>query len=67
MGGWGSYEGLPTVTAAVRNVWWGNMAVRTGTFRNAGGFRADFGKRGSIAEPEDTDLCVRMAATTGGR
>jgi GT2 family glycosyltransferase len=62
----GSYEGLPTLTAPVRNVWSGNMAVRTEIFRSVGGFRADFGKRGDAAQPEDTDLCIRMAAS-GGR
>lgn len=63
----GSYQGLPTVVAPVRNVWAGNMAVRTDVFRKVGGFRCDFGKRGSSNEPEDTDLCIRMAAAEGGR
>jgi GT2 family glycosyltransferase len=62
-----SYEGMPTSTAPVRNVWAGNMAVRTEAFRAVGGFRTDFGKRGSSSEPEDTDLCIRMAAATNGR
>jgi glycosyltransferase involved in cell wall biosynthesis len=62
----GSYEGLPMLTAPVRNVWSGNMAVRTDIFRSVGGFRADFGKRGDVPQPEDTDLCIRMAAS-GGR
>lgn len=62
----GSYVGLPTLTAQVRNVWSGNMAVRTDIFRSVGGFRADFGKRGAAPQPEDTDLCIRMAAS-GGR
>ncbi|MDT5194378.1 MAG: hypothetical protein QOH20_1132 [Mycobacterium sp.] len=62
----GSYQGLPTVTAPIRNVWSGNMAVRTNEFRAVGGFRTDFGKRGSIPQPEDTDLCIRMAAASGG-
>ena len=62
----GSYAGLPTQTASVRNVWSGNMAVRTDVFRQVGGFRTDFGKRGSIPQPEDTDLCIRIAEATGG-
>jgi glycosyltransferase involved in cell wall biosynthesis len=62
----GSYEGLPMSTAPVRNVWSGNMAVRTDIFRSVGGFRADFGKRGGAPQPEDTDLCIRMTAS-GGR
>lgn len=63
----GSYEGLPVVTAPVRNVWSGNMAVRTKAFREVGGFRTNLGKLGSTPEPEDTDLCIRMAAACGGR
>jgi GT2 family glycosyltransferase len=63
---WGAYEGLPTVTAPVRNVWSGNMAVRTDAFRKLGGFRTYFGKCRSTSQPEDTDLCMRMAAATGG-
>jgi GT2 family glycosyltransferase len=64
-----SYQGQPTVTAPVRNVWSGNMAMRTETFRNVGGFRTDFGKGASFknATVEDTDLCIRMAAAAGGR
>ncbi|MFG1931676.1 glycosyltransferase family 2 protein [Mycobacterium sp. NPDC048908] len=61
----GSYEGLPILTAPVRNVWSGNMAVRTDVFRSVGGFRNDFGKRGDAPQPEDTDLCIRMAAAGG--
>jgi GT2 family glycosyltransferase len=63
----GSYTGLPTQTTSVRNVWSGNMAVRTDVFRRVGGFRTDFGKRGSLSQPEDTDLCIRMAQTAGGQ
>lgn len=62
----GSYTGLPMLTAEVRNVWSGNMVVRTDVFRSVGGFRVDFGKRGDAPQPEDTDLCIRMAAS-GGR
>ncbi|MCV7152504.1 glycosyltransferase family 2 protein [Mycolicibacterium pyrenivorans] len=57
----GAYAGMPTVTSQVRNVWSGNMAVRTAAFRTVGGFRTDFGKRGAVSQPEDTDLCLRMA------
>ncbi|PXX03209.1 glycosyltransferase family 2 protein [Mycolicibacterium moriokaense] len=61
----GSYLGLPTETAPIRNVWSGNMAVRTDEFRGVGGFRTEFGKHGSISQPEDTDLCIRMSDATG--
>jgi GT2 family glycosyltransferase len=60
----GAYEGMPTATAPVRNVWSGNMAVRTDALRQVGGFRADFGKRGSIPQPEDTDFCIRVSDAT---
>lgn len=62
-----AYEGLPTTTSEIRNVWSGNMAVRTSPFRQVGGFHNSFGKRGSIPRPEDTDLCIRLSSTTGGR
>lgn len=62
----GSYHGLPTTTSVIRNVWSGNMAVRTAAFRAVGGFRTDFGKRGAASQPEDTDLCIRMALASGG-
>lgn len=61
------YRGMPVVTTPVRNVWAGSMAVRVEQFRGVGGFRVDFGKVGSRSQPEDTDLCVRIAGATGGR
>jgi peptidoglycan/xylan/chitin deacetylase (PgdA/CDA1 family)/GT2 family glycosyltransferase len=53
----------------VRNVWGGNMLVRRASFLEAGGFRAGFGKRGNVSQPEDTELCIRMSARaqTGAR
>ncbi|WP_051574815.1 glycosyltransferase family 2 protein [Mycobacterium sp. URHB0044] len=63
----GSYLGLPTETAPIRNVWSGNMAVRTAEFRAVSGFRTDFGKQGSVSQPEDTDLCIRMSEATAKR
>lgn len=63
----GAYEGMPTVTSEVRNVWSGNMAVRTVAFQAIDGFRTDFGKRGKASQPEDTDLCIRMSRVSGGR
>jgi glucosyl-dolichyl phosphate glucuronosyltransferase len=57
-----SYRGMPTVESPVRNVWSENMAVRTDVFRAVGGFRTGFGKVGTSSRPEDTDLCIRMAA-----
>jgi GT2 family glycosyltransferase len=61
-----SYRGMPTVQSAVRNVWSENMAVRAEVFNAVGGFREDFGKVGNRNSPEDTDLCIRMAASVPG-
>jgi len=60
------HDGMPVSTTVVRNVWSGNMAVRTRVFRRIGGFRTDFGKVGSASRPEDTDLCIRAARASGG-
>jgi GT2 family glycosyltransferase len=63
-----SYTGMPGATAPIRNVWSENMAVRRSAFESVGGFSADFGKVGRTSRPEDTDLCIRTAASTpGGR
>ncbi len=62
----GSYAGLPTTTAPVRNVWSASMAVRRETFLAVGGFRVGFGKLGNRNRPEDTELCLRMSGTGGG-
>lgn len=59
-----SHAGLPTIPAPVRNVWSENMAVRREAFESVGGFRSGFGKVGSTSRPEDTDLCIRVAAAT---
>ena len=61
-----SFRGMPTVQSTVRNVWSENMAVRTSEFNAVGGFRAGFGKIGSRSRPEDTDLCIRLAASVPG-
>jgi GT2 family glycosyltransferase len=61
----GSYPGLPTTAAPVRNVWSAGMVVRREAFLAVGGFRTAFGKVGDRMRPEDTELCLRMAATGG--
>jgi glucosyl-dolichyl phosphate glucuronosyltransferase len=61
------YKGMPSRNAEVRNVWSGNMAVRTDAFRQVRGFRTDFGKVGLASSPEDTDFCIRAARATGKR
>ncbi|WJK34794.1 glycosyltransferase [Solwaraspora sp. WMMA2065] len=63
----GSYAGQPVRPGPVRNVWSASMAVRRDAFLTAGGFRTGFGKVSNRARPEDTELCLRMAAVTGGQ
>jgi hypothetical protein len=60
-----SYQGMPERAQPVRNVWAGNMAIRSSAFEAIGGFREDFGKVGDVARPEDTDLCLRAAGDRG--
>jgi GT2 family glycosyltransferase len=62
----GSYAGLPTRTAPIRNVWSASMVVRRDVFIAVGGFRVGFGKLGDQNRPEDTELCLRMSALHGG-
>jgi GT2 family glycosyltransferase len=62
----GSYTGMPTSMAPIRNVWSASMIVRRDTFMKVGGFRTGFGKLGDQNRPEDTELCLRMSAVGGG-
>jgi GT2 family glycosyltransferase len=62
----GSYAGMPTTTAQIRNVWSASMMVRRDTFMAVGGFRTGFGKLGGQNRPEDTELCLRMSSLAGG-
>lgn len=57
-----SYSGLPKEPTAMRNVWTSAMLVKRSAFEEVGGFREDFGKIGNRSLPEDTDLCLRIAA-----
>ncbi|MGK5682113.1 glycosyltransferase [Actinoplanes sp. URMC 104] len=61
-----SYAGMPTSVAEIRNVWSASMMVRRDAFLRVGGFRAGFGKLGDRNRPEDTELCLRISAETGG-
>jgi cellulose synthase/poly-beta-1,6-N-acetylglucosamine synthase-like glycosyltransferase len=61
-----SHTGLPTEPTAVRNVWTCAMLVKRSAFEVVGGFREDFGKIGNKSLPEDTDLCLRIAAQQEG-
>jgi hypothetical protein len=59
-----SYSGLPSEPTAVRNVWTSAMLVKRSAFEVVDGFREDFGKIGNKSLPEDTDLCLRIAAVS---
>jgi glucosyl-dolichyl phosphate glucuronosyltransferase len=61
---------FPTATrrpTPARNVWSASMAVRREAFERIGGFLVGFGKLGNRARPEDTEMCLRLAAESGGR
>lgn len=60
-----SYRGQSA--GEIRNAWAENMAVRTAEFWAVGGFREGFGKLASTSRPEDTELCLRLAAAHQGR
>ena len=49
----------------VRNVWSGSMMVDRQAFQAVQGFREDLCKVGQAAEPEDTELCLRLSHTYG--
>lgn len=62
-----SFSEAPEAPREIRNVWSVTMAVRRSAFEAVGGFEAGFTKVGDRARPEDTDLCLRMTRTSGGR
>jgi GT2 family glycosyltransferase len=67
--GWVIGATLPATSPepySIRNVWAASMIVRREIFVAVGGFRPDFGKVGEVSEPEDTELCLRMARTAPG-
>jgi glucosyl-dolichyl phosphate glucuronosyltransferase len=63
----GSFPATGAAPVPARNVWSASMAVRRDAFDAVGGFRVGFGKVGARSRPEDTELCLRLAAATGGR
>jgi glucosyl-dolichyl phosphate glucuronosyltransferase len=60
-------HGNPPGRTGVRNVWSASMALRREAFLAAGEFRVGFAPRGDGTGLEDTDLCLRMSRTAGGR
>lgn len=49
----------------VRNVWSGSMLVNRVAFQAVNGFREDLSKVGGMAQPEDTELCLRLSNAYG--
>jgi GT2 family glycosyltransferase len=49
----------------VRNVWAGSMMVDSSAFQTVNGFREDLSKVGLLAQPEDTELCLRISRAFG--
>jgi glucosyl-dolichyl phosphate glucuronosyltransferase len=62
-----SAEAAASAVTTVRNVWSASMALRREAFEAAGAFRVGFAPRGDGTGLEDTDLCLRMSRTAGGR
>ena len=56
-----TYVGMPRQSAKVRNLIAANMSVRKDMFLEMGGFRKNFGKVGVRPQPEETELCIRLA------
>lgn len=63
----GSYRGLPTRRAAVRNLHGGNMALRREAFDAVGGFVTSIGRIGTRPLGcEETELCIRINQSAAG-
>lgn len=63
-----SYKGLPETVAEVRNMIGANMSLRATVFERVGGFSAEVGRVGrKPVGCEETELCIRAQAATGGR
>jgi GT2 family glycosyltransferase len=59
-----SYDGQPTQSTPVRNVWACNMSVRRSAFAAVGGFNLTIGgvAAGVTQGCEETELCIRLGA-----
>jgi glucosyl-dolichyl phosphate glucuronosyltransferase len=51
----------------VRNVWSGSMLVKREPFQAVNGFREELSKVGGSAQPEDTELCLRLSHVYGAK
>lgn len=62
-----TYLGQPTVAAPVRNLMGCNMSMRRDVLVASGGFREELGRIGRVPlGGEETELCIRIAASTPG-
>jgi cellulose synthase/poly-beta-1,6-N-acetylglucosamine synthase-like glycosyltransferase len=62
-----SYRGMPEATGPIRNFIGTNMSFRRAALATHGGFNTALGRAGSDASGcEETELCIRLAAETGG-
>ena len=63
-----SYQGLPTQAADVRNALGCNMSFRRSIVLEAGGFRTDIGRLGTLPVGcEETELSLRIRASSPSR
>jgi glucosyl-dolichyl phosphate glucuronosyltransferase len=63
-----TYRGMPSTTAAVRNLIGCNMSFRREVFETIGGFRSGIGRIGTIPVGcEETELCIRAHQRMSGR
>ena len=60
-----SIPGTGEKNLSVRNVWSGSMMVDREAFQAVNGFREDLCKVGGAAQPEDTELCLRLSHAYG--
>jgi GT2 family glycosyltransferase len=62
-----TYEGVPAMSAPVRNLYGGCFCIRRSVLERIGGFRTELGRVGANRMGcEETELCIRAARETGG-
>jgi len=59
----GTHKGTRETAGPVRNLWGGNMSFRKDVFDTVGMFSLQLGRSGSSGQGEDTEFCMRIAAT----
>ena len=61
LGGRREHGGYGDEDFPVRNVWSGSMMVEREAFQTVNGFREELSKIRASAQPEDTELCLRLS------